>query len=349
MENLKTLLFKYLKTAFLFSFFVGFWQVHFFAYGFIYEDFFDIPSREDSVVGVTNYEGLYLDPKSIKVMSWNIGKGKKFDSTKCDSTECDSKTGALWEEYLSQISFDYDLVILQETPPFLKLSEHLSEQWKGYGMTMAVSHVSLRKRMYGNAFISRAVPFMFNFKRSEVSDYFFGPPKLITFARFGLKGMEEELLVINIHSLNLAVKGYKRQLQVTQGILQSHEGPVIFAGDFNTWWGRLTLVRKYMHSMGLREVVFENGKDRKYRLWGVVPFGILDHIFVRGLDVQYAQVLNWEGSGGEGSSWEGLGKGSDHKPLSVHLSLDCNYFMHKDCLLAKSAYNVSKTEIDEEN
>lgn len=62
--------------------------------------------------------------------------------------------------------------------------------------------ISWTNEKYGNAFVSRIAPSLFDFKRSETSDFLVGPSKLTFFARFSL-GMDRELLVVNIHSFNI--------------------------------------------------------------------------------------------------------------------------------------------------
>jgi endonuclease/exonuclease/phosphatase (EEP) superfamily protein YafD len=67
--------------------------------------------------------------------------------------------------------------------------------------------------------------------------------------------------------------------------LEHHEGPILFAGDFNTWNGkRLKYFNQLAKSFSLREVEI----TRKPRLNHL--FQHLDHIYCRGLEVVDAQV-----------------------------------------------------------
>ena len=283
------------------------WQRSFFSYiPVIAIGSFSTPVDENAVIKQGNYtEQHCLDPDQIRVISWNLAKGRTSDS---------------WKDELSKVSPEIDLLILQEAFSSKELHQHLSEAWKNYGMTMAISFEDMFIDVkYGNAIISKTTPSpsSFGFKRSEKFDFVILPQKITVFARFCLAGMDKELLVVNMHSLNftevseltgILPKVYQNQLEATEKIVKTHKGPVIFAGDLNTWHPqRDKILRKFMESLDLEEVIFENGEENVWTFWGL-PF---DYIFVRGLFWRSARVL---------SSW----KGSDHYPLFADLFIRDN-------------------------
>ena len=86
-------------------------------------------------------------------------------------------------------------------------------------------------------------------------------------------------------------------------LLAGHDGPVILAGDFNTWTEEKTLSLKQMvRRLGLSEVSFS--KDERIRVFG----NALDWVFVKDLSVEFSIV-------------HGSVNGSDHKPMEVAFSL----------------------------
>ncbi len=62
-------------------------------------------------------------------------------------------------------------------------------------------------------------------------------PKSAVISWFRVAGQREPLAVVNIHAINFALTlgAYQAQLAALADVLARHRGPVIFAGDFNTW------------------------------------------------------------------------------------------------------------------
>ena len=95
-----------------------------------------------------------------------------------------------------------------------------------------------------------------------------------------------------------------------------HTGPIIMAGDFNTWsQKRLELVKKIARDANLNEVTgFPKGRrtgNTRSEFWNEV-LGIeidlpLDRVFFSGFNPTSARVLNYETS--------------DHRPILVRLKL----------------------------
>ena len=81
-----------------------------------------------------------------------------------------------------------------------------------------------------------------------------------------------------------------------------HRGPIVLAGDFNTWSdARFDLVREIAGRLGLVEISYAD--DRRVLFLG----HHVDHVFVRGLDVVAVNV--------------GPVKSSDHNPVEAVLRL----------------------------
>ncbi len=129
------------------------------------------------------------------------------------------------------------------------------------------------------------------------------------------------LLVINTHALNFEAGwpiGLRWQFAAIGRSIAAHDGPVIFAGDFNTWSPRrLRLLSAVTDAHGLREITTFSGGPRKtgalraawlHRLAGIDPGLPLDRVFLRGLQVDDATVLHSDAS--------------DHAPLVLQLRFD---------------------------
>ncbi|WP_340614836.1 endonuclease/exonuclease/phosphatase family protein [Xenorhabdus thailandensis] len=115
---------------------------------------------------------------------------------------------------------------------------------------------------------------------------------------------QRQLMVINVHAINfsLGVDVYSRQLNNIGMHISLHNGPVIFAGDFNAWSRqRLKILERFARRMQLKEVHFND--DHRTIVFGKP----LDFVFYRELKVSYAAVV--------------MTGASDHNPLIVKFSL----------------------------
>lgn len=125
-----------------------------------------------------------------------------------------------------------------------------------------------------------------------------GTPKTILFNWIPIKDSSEQLLVINIHALNfVTTKKFVSQLDQLEMELSKHLGPVILAGDFNTYTKqRFKILLALTKRQGMSLTVISNDHRRL----------VLDHIFVRGLVVNSAYLLYEVDS-------------SDHTPIKANL------------------------------
>jgi endonuclease/exonuclease/phosphatase (EEP) superfamily protein YafD len=114
----------------------------------------------------------------------------------------------------------------------------------------------------------------------------------------------QRLLCINAHALNfVSTVKYRQQLQQIDQAVQHHRGPLILAGDFNTWSGqRLRVFNQLAQTLGLTEAQLA----RKPRWRNLNRH--LDHVYYRGLRLTHSQVLQHIQS-------------SDHYPIQLTFSL----------------------------
>jgi endonuclease/exonuclease/phosphatase (EEP) superfamily protein YafD len=131
-----------------------------------------------------------------------------------------------------------------------------------------------------------------------------GTPKATSITEYPLRDREERLLAINLHAVNftLGLENFRQQFSALADLLKRHRGPVIVAGDLNTWSEkRQALVDNFMLEHGLGAINFE--PDLRTTAFGRA----LDHIYIRGLEATFAQVIPVSSS--------------DHNPLRVRLAI----------------------------
>ena len=125
----------------------------------------------------------------------------------------------------------------------------------------------------------------------------FGTRKATLITEYGLTDSDETLLVVNIHGINFAlgVQDLANQFAQAKAVIEAHDGPVLFSGDFNTWRGeRQRVLEAMLHSLGLDALEYD--VDHRKRFFG----SPLDHIYVRGLTSEHATTMQ--------------STSSDHKP-----------------------------------
>jgi endonuclease/exonuclease/phosphatase (EEP) superfamily protein YafD len=133
---------------------------------------------------------------------------------------------------------------------------------------------------------------------SEAEEVFFGPHKSILFTSYIFKD-KSKILVLNVHMINFRENGlYNKELGRFFAFLESYEGAMIFAGDFNSWnKKRLAQLFDYTEKLKLKVVSFSKSNNLK-----TFRGNKLDYIFYKGLELENASV-------------EKVKKLSDHNPL----------------------------------
>ena len=125
-------------------------------------------------------------------------------------------------------------------------------------------------------------------------------PKTILITRYPLSNTHHSLMIANVHMINFAPhmsEFHDQALQMTK-IMMNHQGPMILAGDFNTWSeDRLAIIEDMTDRLKLEPANFESDHARKV-------FGhTIDRVYYRGLIIEEAVVIEVTSS--------------DHNPLLV--------------------------------
>ena len=224
-----------------------------------------------------------LDITRLRVVSWNIHKGEDDG----------------WQADLARYAGENDLVLLQEavlSAPMRGVIERAGHDWRMSGA------FSVRGEDRGVLVAARVSPVDGCVLREF--EPLFRLPKSALVTRFPLAGTSKTLAVSNLHGINFTVVllgSFRSQLEAVAKELQGHDGPIVFAGDFNTWTDeRHAILESVTTKLGLTAVpVNPDGRRRTLGL----P---LDHLYVRGFSVLSAKAPEV--------------KSSDHNPILVTLA-----------------------------
>ena len=222
-----------------------------------------------------------LDSSSIDVLNWNILKGDR----------------RYWERDFGRISHNMDLVLIQEAYLKTHVLDALKVDRMGWifsaSFFYAASNVptGVLTASYVQPLYCRAL---------RATEPILRTPKSSLVTKYRLSDSNEVLLVANVHAINfsLGTVSFRTQARELKNEMENHTGPMILAGDFNTWSAnRIKSLEEVTRELDLRPVKFKVDHRRK------VFRKPVDHIFYRGLEVTHSKVIRV--------------KSSDHNPLIV--------------------------------
>lgn len=224
-----------------------------------------------------------LNPKQITLLNWNIAKGGKKG----------------WREDFRGFCDGVDIALLQEA----KLEYDMPSFFGGESCWSFAPGFTRPDHSTGVMTISAAETV--DHVQHSHPEPWTRIPKAALISEYRLSGSDLTLMVANVHAINFTagVRSFKRQLYGLLDGLLHHHGPIIFAGDFNTWRRkRLDVVDDIIQILGLEVVHFHS--DVRKQAFGLA----LDHVFVRGLHGVDSQVH--------------AVRSSDHNPMTVTLALN---------------------------
>lgn len=245
---------------------------------------YDHDSEQLSLTCYENPTAEQLDQnQQISLLVWNIYKQNRSN----------------WSSSLSNYAQGKQLVLLQEASMTSELREWLKQgRWfgsqvdafKAFDTTAGVLNLSLNTPLKACAY-------------TELEPWL-RLPKSALYALYPLSN-GQQLAVVNIHAVNFTygTEEYHRQLNVLAEELSEHQGPVIVAGDFNSWsQERLRVMSEALSALGLEEVTYDS--DNRTQFMTGLP---LDHVFYRGLTLEKAEAP--------------VSDASDHNPILVTFHL----------------------------
>ena len=241
-----------------------------------------VSACRDALAAARTAAGTGLDGAGIRLVNWNVQK----------------KHGPEWRHDFDRLATDADFVLMQEASldhhadPGLAAGRHATfapGYRSGRGVT-GVLTLSRHEPLVSCSFTSR--------------EPWLRTPKSTGITAYGLAGADDTLVVVNIHALNFALglSDYRAQLSRILDVLHDHSGPIILAGDFNTWRGRRGgILIELADALGLKAVTFTD--DERVRVFGLA----LDHIYVRDLELRQSRTDSVSTS--------------DHNPMTAVLAM----------------------------
>lgn len=162
------------------------------------------------------------------------------------------------------------------------------------------ANLEVRKKFYGVLTASRVESHDAKAYLSEGRESLFGPHKSLLQSYYSFED-GSALLILNVHAINFREnQRYGKELERFLHLLKAHKGPMIFAGDFNSWnKKRMEKLKNITKELSLTAVEFKKTGKVKSFLGKE-----LDFIFYRDLELLEAEVMNEH-------------KLSDHHPLFV--------------------------------
>jgi endonuclease/exonuclease/phosphatase (EEP) superfamily protein YafD len=224
-----------------------------------------------------------LAPDNFSILSWNIHKGSE------DGFHSD----------LKDLSRNIDILLLQEAA----LSGEL-ENWLGMDFNKWLLAVAFEKQGTKIGIMAASKASSLSYCAFQEPEPIFLIPKMMLVSTYPLAGVDRRLLVVNAHMVNFTVTSevVRKQLAEVAEIIEKHDGPVIVAGDFNTWNSdRESAVQGAMSKLNLQPVAFSPDNRSLFMNRTV------DGIFYRGLEVTASNTH--------------LVESSDHNPLEVQFKL----------------------------
>ena len=231
--------------------------------------------------GVSGFRDLSLRSQKLQILVWNIHKAADPKMT---------------EEYKFMSKFS-DIVLFQESISDRKFISSIVDADTNIGWSQTKAYRNSRGLYAGVATGSRVMPLSETPVLSKVTEPILNSPKSFMLTEYLIQGRNETLLVANMHAINFVTNStYREHIDQLVSHIRDHQGPLLVAGDFNTWnYGRTEYLLSKMADLGLREI--------KVPQRGMLT---LDHIFVRGLLSDGVRDMTFV-------------KSSDHSPLLVDL------------------------------
>jgi endonuclease/exonuclease/phosphatase (EEP) superfamily protein YafD len=194
-----------------------------------------------------------------------------------------------------------DLLFLQEAKPDLvhigKMGGVFANSWRYPGYEGSV---------VGLATLSKVRPSRVSAVPTRYREFWITAPKVSLVTEYPLPN-DHTLLAVNVHCLNFerwSTHMLRSQLDDLKQIMQAHDGPIIFSGDFNTWSQRRDkIVSSMVAEIGLQEARIaadvrtgDTGIQWLNWLLGIDPSIPLDRIYYRGLEPLVVLLLPYHSS-----------------------------------------------------
>ena len=220
-----------------------------------------------------------LDSGKISMINWNIYKAQRQN----------------WSEDFTALINEQDLLLLQEATVSPLITGLIEKQHTYWNLNTAFHYDGFE----AGVLTASAIKPLFSCGL-RTTEPFIRIPKTSLVSLYPIAGSDKKLLVANLHGINftLGVGVYGEQIRDLVEIVNQHSGPVIVAGDFNTWSEqRMDVVKNMANQLSMQAVTYKI--HNRVRVFG----NALDHVFYRGLEVTSENILKVTSS--------------DHNPIKV--------------------------------
>ena len=245
---------------------------------------FIVPAHDKVLMKIGEGENTLPATSDLNVFVWNVYKGQKAH---------------IFEKDFKKLGSGKDFILLQEALVDSRMPLLWKNDFSAYEWHLAQSfHYKKDLTSTGVAIGSKISPVTVDFIRSKAREFFWLTPKLTLFSEYDFEG--KKVLFVCTHVLNfVTTAAFSASLYEIAQKISLFEGPVVLAGDFNTWNVKSYMIMKSIfRDLNLEHLDLENdGRLLK-----------LDHVFVRGFDVLKAEVHHTIMS-------------SDHFPIEIKLKL----------------------------
>lgn len=247
---------------------------------------FPVYIPENDIISLDNQSIEEVDPQNISVFSWNIYKGKNR---------------GFKQEFLHYMNLP-GIHLVQEYYSGNKINSYLADLNQKH-IVLGLSYGINLWGETGVATISTATQHnLRNLRTKAHEDFTFATYKTSLFSWFKLKDQKDMLLVVNTHLLvSVDKKIYEAELKRIEKLIESHQGPLVVAGDFNDWPEKKISIKNWASRNSLKRVAFSPDHRKSF------DGNRIDHIFYRGL------VLK--------ASWSVETNSSDHNPFAALFSI----------------------------
>jgi endonuclease/exonuclease/phosphatase (EEP) superfamily protein YafD len=208
--------------------------------------------------------------QSFSLVSWNMYKARKRG----------------WLDDLTALAAQADFILLQEAvlhgdrPHAFHVAsgfEWVMGQNFSYDTKAITSGVKTGSRIA--SLTSRMI-------RSRDREPLIDLPKTILATEYDILNSSGHLLLLNIHAINIvSSRKFSRQIDQLVTLMDQHQGPIVLAGDFNTWNPRRrSILAKAVAQHDLARAPVAAPQWRHFNQ-------VLDHVFYRGLKLKSAAAL----------------------------------------------------------
>lgn len=260
-----------------------------------YHIIFDIPERPLLISGQagnwqTSTDCKYLPTAKpldsngeLNLLVWNIYKQGRDN----------------WQAVLSDLAHDNQLILLQEAS-----QTEVLVSWAEQGNWYSDAVQAFTAFGYSAGVNNLARSSALERCPAATTEPWLRLPKSGLYALYSLSD-GRRLAVLNLHGVNFAfgTREYRQQLESLADFVKQHQGPLILAGDFNSWSEvRMAVLDEVVLHLGLQSALFS--PDQRTRFINGLP---LDHLFYRGLVLKTAEAPETDAS--------------DHNPLRAQFIL----------------------------